>query len=91
MRTMQVILRKAGTAVAVISVAAMALLGSAQTRANAEPVETLRNNANAGTIGVVSGGVDGTYVRIAAAWLRCSTTATIFGSCRSSAKVRFAI
>src|ERR671926_277287 len=44
----------------------MAFFGSAQTRANAESVEAMRNRANAGTIGVVSGGVDGTYVRIAA-------------------------
>src|SRR5947209_20134284 len=57
---------KAGTAIAIISVATLAFVGSAQTRANAESIETMRNNANAGTIGVVSGGVDGTYVRIAA-------------------------
>jgi TRAP transporter TAXI family solute receptor len=32
----------------------------------ARSIETMRNQANAGTVGIVSGGVDGTYVRIAA-------------------------
>jgi TRAP transporter TAXI family solute receptor len=40
-----------------------ALVGST---ARAESIETLRQRANAGTVGVVSGGVDGTYIRIAA-------------------------
>ncbi|HEY0524787.1 MAG TPA: TAXI family TRAP transporter solute-binding subunit, partial [Stellaceae bacterium] len=34
--------------------------------AAAAPIDTLRARANAGTVAVVSGGVDGTYVRIAA-------------------------
>jgi uncharacterized protein len=36
------------------------------TTATAQSHETLRHRANAGTVGIVSGGVDGTYVRIAA-------------------------
>jgi TRAP transporter TAXI family solute receptor len=32
----------------------------------ARSIETMRNQVNAGTVGIVSGGVDGTYVRIAA-------------------------
>jgi len=63
---MQVIFARFGTAVAIVSLAAAAFVGFAQNGANAETIETLRKNANAGTIGVVSGGVDGTYVRIAA-------------------------
>jgi TRAP transporter TAXI family solute receptor len=32
----------------------------------ADPIDEMRAKANAGTVGVVSGGVDGTYIRIAA-------------------------
>jgi TRAP transporter TAXI family solute receptor len=32
----------------------------------ADPIDQMRARANAGTVGVVSGGVDGTYIRIAA-------------------------
>src|SRR3954451_17599867 len=52
--------------VAAISVSAAMLFGFAQATASAQSIEALRNAATAGTVGIVSGGVDGTYVRIAA-------------------------
>src|SRR6476469_2834886 len=42
------------------------VLSLAAFEADAESIEAMRARANAGTVGIVSGGVDGTYVRIAA-------------------------
>jgi uncharacterized protein len=42
------------------------LLIAPSCQAAADSLETLRSRANSGTVGVVSGGVDGTYIRIAA-------------------------
>jgi uncharacterized protein len=45
---------------------AVALTGFGATAQQPPSIDTMRARANAGTVGVVSGGVDGTYVRIAA-------------------------
>jgi uncharacterized protein len=38
-----------------------------QPRSNDRPsIDTLRERANAGTVGIISGGINGTYVRVAA-------------------------
>jgi TRAP transporter TAXI family solute receptor len=44
----------------------MAVTTSFGTAATAQSIDALRHRANAGTVGIVSGGVDGTYIRIAA-------------------------
>jgi uncharacterized protein len=64
-RTGGVCARRALAAALLLSAALLGAGGTA-TAAQQQPIETMRARANAGTVGVVSGGVDGTYVRIAA-------------------------
>lgn len=58
--------RKLGAALAWIVLALAPAVALAQQDQIQQRVNTLRAKANAGTVGIISGGVDGTYVRIAA-------------------------
>lgn len=53
------------TAIAFLFAALLAAIATSAAAA-AESVDALRKGANAGTVGIVSGGVEGTYIRIAA-------------------------
>jgi uncharacterized protein len=59
-------MRRYASAVTTCAVLGVLLAPPCRSGAVAETVETMRAQANAGTVGVVSGGVDGTYIRIAA-------------------------
>jgi len=56
--------------------------------ANFKEKGDLRKQINNGTVGIVAGGIDGTYIRIASDLSAVLDRATTCGSCRSSAKAR---